>query len=82
MIGFRRKRGLHSSLVNRDARLSFRVRSELKTQLKEIAAQEGRSVAQLCEAFLKAGIEIYEKKGAEYLRALVGHDRSKRSPDA
>ena len=57
--------------MNRDARLTFRVRSELKKQLEKIAAQEGRSVAQVCEAFVKAGVELYDKKGADYLRALV-----------
>jgi hypothetical protein len=66
--------------VNRDARLSFRVRSELKEQLKRIAEQEGRSVAQLCEAFLKAGVELYDKKGADFLRALVVGTRHGSSP--
>jgi hypothetical protein len=68
--------------VNRDARLSFRVRSELKAQLKKIAEKEGRSVAQVCEAFLKAGIELYEKKGAEYLRTLVGGSNGKSPREA
>ena len=57
--------------MNRDARLTFRVRSELKKQLEKIAAQEGRRVAQVCEAFVKAGIQLYDKDGPDYLRALV-----------
>jgi hypothetical protein len=67
---------LCSGPVNRDARLSFRVRSELKEQLKKIAAKEGRSVAQVCEAFLKAGVELYDEKGPEYLWALVRRIRA------
>jgi hypothetical protein len=82
MIGFRREMRLHSSLVNRDARLSFRVRSELKEQLKRIAEQEGRSVAQVCEAFLKAGIELYDKKGSDFLRSRVERSRDANSRDA
>jgi hypothetical protein len=57
--------------VNKNAKLSFRVPSELKDQLKAIAAKEGRSVAQVCEAFIKAGAELYDRKGTDYLRALV-----------
>ena len=62
---------LCSGTVNKDAKLSFRVPSELKDQLKAIAAKEGRRVAQVCQAFVKAGAELYDKRGAEYLRSLV-----------
>jgi predicted DNA-binding protein len=68
---------LCSGTVNKDDKLSFRVPSELKDQLKAIAAKEGRSVAQICQAFVKAGIELYDRKGADYLRPLVGRTRSK-----
>lgn len=54
--------------VTKDAQLAFRVTSELKTQLEAIAAKEGRSVAQVCEAFLKAGTEQYRREGNKALQ--------------
>lgn len=54
--------------MRKDTRLSFRVRSELKTRLEEIAATEGRSVAQVCEALLKVGTESYKKEGNKILQ--------------
>jgi len=48
----------------KDTRLSFRVRSELKEKLESVAASEGRSVAQICDAFLQAGLISYGKEGA------------------
>jgi hypothetical protein len=50
--------------MKKDTQLTFRIRSDLKKELETIAAHEGRSVAQVCEAFLKAGSESYKKKGS------------------
>jgi hypothetical protein len=36
--------------------------------MEAIAAKEGRSVAQVCEAFLKAGAEQYRKEGNKSLQ--------------
>jgi hypothetical protein len=58
--------------MRKDTRLSFRVRSELKKTLESIAASEGRSVAQVCEAFLKAGAEHYKKEGNTILQHALG----------
>jgi hypothetical protein len=55
----------------KDTRLSFRVRSELKEKLESVAASEGRSVAQICDAFLQAGLIAYGKEGAKYLRRFL-----------
>ena len=52
----------------KDTRLTFRVRSLVKKELEAIAAREGRSVAQICEAFLAVGTEGYKKKGSQYFR--------------
>lgn len=54
----------------KDAQLTFRITSELKTQIEAIAAKEIRSVAQVCEAFLKAGVEQYRRDGN---RPLLKH---------
>jgi len=64
--------------MRKDARLTFRVRSALKKSLEKIAAQEGRSVAQVCEAFLSAGATLYHEKGPRVmLRYFSSKDREK-----
>jgi hypothetical protein len=55
----------------KDTRLTFRVRSELKEKLEQVAASETRSVAQICEAFLRAGLVAYEKEGSRYVSRLL-----------
>ena len=58
--------------MKKDTRFTLRIRSDLKKELEIIAAREGRSVAQVCEAFLKAGSESYKKKGSGFLQRLLG----------
>ena len=58
-------------MIPKDTRLTFRVRSQLKERLESVAASEGRSVAQICEAFLQAGLKWYEKEGTKYIRRLL-----------
>ena len=57
--------------MKKDTQLTFRIRSELKKEIETIAAREGRSVAQVCEAFLKAGSESYKKKGSGVLQRFL-----------
>jgi hypothetical protein len=57
--------------MKKDTQLTFRIRSELKKELETTAAIEGRSVAQVCEAFLKAGTESYKKKGSAFLQRFL-----------
>jgi hypothetical protein len=47
--------------------------------METIAASEGRSMAQICEAFLKAGSENYKKEGAKLLQRFVTQRRKKES---
>jgi hypothetical protein len=54
-------------MSTKNTRLTFRVRSELKKKLELVAASESRSVAQICEAFLHAGLVAYDKEGAKYI---------------
>ena len=56
---------------SKDNRLNFRVGSDLKEKVERIAASEGRSVAQVCEAFLNAGLVAYEKEGARYISRFL-----------
>jgi hypothetical protein len=73
---------IRPEMSSKDTSLNLRIRSELKTRLESIAQLEGRSVAQICEAFLQAGLVAYEKEGARYisrflaLRNVPGRDRS------
>jgi len=57
--------------MKKDTRLTFRVESRLKEALQTVAAKEGRSVAQICEAFLKAGVDEFERRGSDHLRRYL-----------
>jgi len=57
----------------RDERIGLRVSGEVKGALAQIAKKEGRSLAQICELFLKAGIYEYAKEGPDYVRPLLDH---------
>jgi hypothetical protein len=57
--------------MKKDSQLTFRIRSDLKKEIETIAAREGRSVAQVCEAFLKAGSESYKKKGSGFVQRFL-----------
>ena len=61
--------------MKKDTQLTFRVRSDLKKELETIAAREGRSVAQICEVFLKAGSEIYKKEGTRLVQRFLAQRR-------
>ena len=58
-------------MTAKDMRLTFRVHSDLKKRLESVAASEGRSVAQICEAFLHAGLVKYEKEGTKYVQRFL-----------
>jgi predicted transcriptional regulator len=63
-------------MTAKDTRLTFRVASDLKKQLESIAAAEGRSVAQICEAFLRGGVAGYDKAGTRYVRQFLARKES------
>jgi hypothetical protein len=58
-------------MTSKDTRLTFRIRSELKKELELLASDERRSVAQICEAFLQAGLAGYKKEGAKFLQRFL-----------
>jgi hypothetical protein len=64
--------------MKKDTQFTFRIPSNLKSNLEEIALTEGRSVAQICEVFLRAGIESYRKRGSNFLQRFLS--RRKREP--
>lgn len=58
----------------KDTRLTFRVRSDLKKELESVASSEGRSVAQICEAFLRSGLANYQKEGTKFVRRFLARE--------
>ena len=61
----------------KEERIGFRVSGEVKAALLQIARKEGRSVAQICELFLRGGISEYEKDGSAYLHRLLAKSKEK-----
>ena len=57
--------------MKKDAKIGFRIPSELKRELAQIAKTEGRSLAQVCEVFLRAGTSSYKRQGSSYMKAFV-----------
>jgi predicted transcriptional regulator len=58
-------------MTAKDSRLTLRIRSELKKELENLASKESRSVAQVCEAFLQAGLIAYRREGTKYIHRLL-----------
>src|SRR5204862_179671 len=50
--------------MKKDAPLAFRISSELKKNLQQIADREARSISQICEILLTIGANAYETEGA------------------
>ena len=57
--------------MKKDSQITFRIPSNLKIQLEEIASSEGRSTAQICEAFLRAETDTYKKKGNKVIKDFL-----------
>jgi len=66
--------------MKKDTALSFRVPRRLKADLQKVALVEGRSLAQVCEALLAGGLEVYKEEGPRYLQRLVS-PLKKESPE-
>ena len=58
-------------MTAKDTRLTFRIGAELKRKLECVAAAEGRSVSQVCDAFLQGGLIAYRKEGTRYFRRFL-----------
>jgi hypothetical protein len=64
--------------MRKDAALSFRVPRRLKAEIQKAALMEGRSLAQVCEALLNGGLEVYRREGPKYFQRLIS--RQKKEP--
>jgi hypothetical protein len=59
--------------MKKNAPLAFRISTELKKSLEQIANREARSISQICEILLTIGTETYGKEGSKYLHRYLGH---------
>jgi hypothetical protein len=65
--------------MRKDTALSFRIPGRLKTELEKVALGEGRSLAQVCEALLTGGLEIYKREGSKYLQRFLSRQKKESS---
>jgi hypothetical protein len=64
-------------MTAKDERIGFRVPSEVKVALLQIAKKESRSLAQVCELLLRGGIHEYEREGSRYLHRSLERPKEK-----
>jgi hypothetical protein len=64
-------------MTAKDERIGFRVSSEIKVALLQIAKKEGRSLGQVCELLLRGGIHEYEREGSRYLHRSLERPKEK-----
>lgn len=56
--------------MKKEDRIGVRVSVELKKALIQIAKNEDRSLAQICEIFLRDGVLSYKVDGAKFFQRL------------
>ena len=62
--------------MKKEDRIGVRVSIELKQALIQVAKSEDRSLAQVCEIFLRDGVLSYKEAGAKFFdRLLARHKR-------
>jgi len=57
--------------------LVFRVSTELRRDIQQIADEEQRTITQVCEMFLHEGVDAYKKEGSKLIQRLVGKQKSR-----
>jgi predicted transcriptional regulator len=62
----------------KNEQVGFRLSSDLKKELQDVARRERRTLSQVCEIFLTGGLEAYKREGAKYLQRLLS--RLKKEP--
>ena len=67
--------------MSKDQTIGIRVTAELKKALLQIATKEGRSLAQLCEIFLRGAVASYRDEGHPYLQRLVTRQKKDASAE-
>ena len=65
--------------MRKEDRIGVRVPAELKRTLMQIAKNEGRSLAQVCEILLRGGASLYAEEGPKYLQRLLSRQKKESS---
>jgi predicted HicB family RNase H-like nuclease len=65
--------------MRKEDRIGVRVPAELKRTLMQIAKNEGRSLAQICEILLRGGASSYAEDGPKYLQRLLSRQKKESS---
>ena len=63
------------SLVARTGVFVFRVNPSLRQEIERIAAEEQRTITQICEMLLHEGVEAYKKEGPKFIQRLVAKQK-------
>jgi len=79
MVGKAHSFSYNRSDMRKDAPLAFRIPTDLKKKLQEVAKLEARSISQTCEIFLRLGVEGYEKEGSKFLQRFLSHQKKEGS---
>jgi hypothetical protein len=61
--------------MKKEDRIGVRVSGELKKALIQIAKNEDRSLAQVCEIFLRDGALSYKEDGARFFQRLLSRHK-------
>jgi hypothetical protein len=65
--------------MKKEDSIGIRVPAELKRALSQIARNEGRSLAQVCEIFLRGGTFSYKEEGSKYLQHVLARQKKESS---
>jgi len=61
--------------MNKEDRIGIRVSVELKKALIQVAKNEDRSLAQVCEIFLRDGVLSYKEVGPKFFQRLLARHK-------
>jgi hypothetical protein len=64
-----------ADLMAKNDRIGVRVSGDLKKLLIEIADREDRSLAQVCEIFLRDGARSYKEEGPRFFQRLLSRPK-------
>jgi predicted DNA-binding protein len=60
---------------NKNQQIGFRLPSDLKKELEQVAKREGRTLSQICEMFVAGGLEAYRREGTKYIQRLLSRQK-------
>jgi predicted DNA-binding protein len=63
----------------KDEQIGFRLPTNLKRDLYNLAHREGRTLSQICEIFVSEGLEAYRREGPKYIQRLLSRQKKESS---